>query len=98
AGAFRGTPLTITAENANVHASNKSARVCGRLRPIALLINASTANTAPPIGSVAQALTSPIEFAFASCRLGTRLGNDASRAGVQSSEKHSITNDSKKMS
>ena len=42
-------------------------------------------------------LTSPIEFAFASCRLGTRLGNDASRAGVQSSEKHSITNDSRKM-
>ena len=53
AGAFRGTPLTITAENANVHASNKSASVCGRLRPIALLITASTANTAPPSGSVA---------------------------------------------
>ncbi len=42
-------------------------------------------------------LTSPIEFAFASCRRGTRFGSDASRAGVQSSEKHSITNDSRKM-
>src|SRR4029077_4858413 len=97
AGAFRGTPLTITAENANVQASNRSARVCGRLRPIALLITASTAKTAPPSGSVAYVLTSPIEFAFASCRLGTRLGSDASRAGVQSSEKHSITNDRRKM-
>ena len=35
AEAFSGTPLTIRAENANVHASNSSASVSGRARPIA---------------------------------------------------------------
>ena len=42
-------------------------------------------------------LTSPIEFAFASWRRGTRFGNDASRAGIHSSDKHSMTNDSRKI-
>ena len=51
AGAFNGTPLTMSAENANVQPSNSSANVSGRARPIAELINASTANTAPPTGA-----------------------------------------------
>ena len=42
-------------------------------------------------------LTSPIEFAFASWRRGTRFGNDASRAGVHRRERHSIAKDSRKI-
>ena len=39
----------------------------------------------------------PSEFAFASWRRGTRFGSEASRAGVHSSEKHSITNETAKI-
>ena len=52
------------------------------------------AKTPPPSGSVPYVLTRPSEFAFASWRRGTRFGSDASRAGVHSSDRHSITNDS----
>ena len=96
-----GSPLTITAENTNVPASSSSGERL-RVRPeererawSAVPSPASTANTAPPSGSVAYVLTSPIEFAFASCRRGTRFGSEASRAGVHSSERHSIANDSR---
>ena len=51
-------------------------------------------NTMPPSGRVPYVVTSPSEFAFASWRLGTRFGSEASRAGVHSSERHSITNES----
>ena len=51
----------------------------------------------PPAATVAYVLTSPIEFAFASWRRGTRFGSDASRAGVHRSERHSIANDSRKI-
>ena len=94
-------PATIAAENRNVPASNTSASDSGWLAnngTRALMLCAtpySTANAAPPTGSVAYALTSTSEFAFASWRRGTRFGSDASRAGPQSNDRHSITNDSR---
>ena len=50
-------------------------------------------NTSAPSGSVAYVVMRPSEFAFASCRLGTRFGSEASREGVHNSEKHSIANE-----
>jgi hypothetical protein len=94
-------PATIAAENRNVPASKTRASDSGWFAnrgTRALMLCAtpySTANAAPPIGRVAYALTSTREFAFASCRRGTMLGNDASRAGPQSNDRHSITNDSR---
>ena len=94
---------TMKAENRNVTPSSSSARLCGRppshgTRAASPVENAaSTAKMPPARGSVPYVLTSPIALAFASCRLGTMFGSDASRAGVHSSERHSITNESRKI-
>ena len=97
AGAGIRIRLTSRAEAAKVAASSQSARNAGlseshgsRSEP-----PARNAKVRPPSGSVPYATTSPSEFAFASWRRGTRFGREASRAGVQSREKHSITNDTR---
>ena len=71
-GAGNAMRLTMNAENPKVHASSSRASVSGRSPrngthcPTLWLIHVSTANTAPPSGSVAYVLTRPSEFAFAS--------------------------------
>ena len=94
-----GTRLIIAAENANVAASrnNGTAWSCAERNGIAWLRRVfkptSTVKTIPPSGRVPYVETRAIEFALASCRRGTRLGSDASRAGPHTRERHSIVND-----
>jgi len=91
--------LTSIADTANVAASSHSARNAGfsssqgnRAEPPDRKVK-----TSAPSGSVPYVVMSPSEFALASWRRGTRLGRDASRAGVHRSEKHSITNETRKI-
>src|SRR3990172_32990 len=99
AGFGMGILLTSTAESRNVPASSHSATNAGLSDSHG---NSSEppdrkANTSPPSGSVPYVVISPNEFALASWRRGTRFGSDASRAGAQSNEKHSITKEMRKI-
>ncbi len=55
---------------------------------------ASAVYTVAPSGSVPYVVIRPTELAFESCPRGTRLGTLASLAGVQSSDRHSMRNES----
>src|SRR5512133_397752 len=88
-----GTPVSITAENANVAPSSHSGRKYGWSFRYGKAPETPTRNAeiAPPKGRVPYVVARPSELAFASCRRGTRLGSDASRAGVHSNARDSIT-------
>ncbi len=100
-GAGRGIwiRLTSNADSPNVNASSHSARNAGLSSKYGNSPEPPdrNVNTRAPSGSVAYVVIRPSELAFASWRRGTRFGSDASRAGVHSNEKHSITKETPKI-
>ena len=103
-GAGNAMRLTMNAENTKVHASSSRASVSGRSPrngtacPTLWLIHVSTANTAPPSGSVAYVLDQSRASSRSRADGGAPCWAGRRRApGVHSSEKHSIANDSRKI-
>src|ERR687898_669995 len=100
-GASRGIWILLTskAESPNVNASSHSARNDGLSWKYGNSPEPPerNVNTRAPSGSVAYVVIRPSELALASWRRGTRFGSDASRAGVHSNEKHSITKETPKI-